>query len=59
VSYETEDKKQDVKMLWDALDNLVSLWDMEADMHALEDSVARAREVLYITNLENKDERAA
>lgn len=43
------DEKRD---LWDALDNLVSLWDMEADMRTLEDSVARARSVLDLTKPE-------
>ena len=35
--------------LRDALDNLVSLWDMEASMDELESSVARARAVLNRT----------
>lgn len=32
--------------LWDALDNLTTLWDLEAGMDELENSVARARAVL-------------
>lgn len=32
--------------LRDALDNIVSLWDLEAGMDELENSVARARAVL-------------
>ena len=42
---------EEKRMLWDALDNLVSLWDMEADMRTLEDSVARARHALNATNI--------
>jgi hypothetical protein len=42
---------EEKRMLWDALDNLVSLWDMEADMRTLEDSVARARHALNATNV--------
>jgi hypothetical protein len=35
--------------LWDALDNLVTLWEMEASMSDIENSVARARAVLNRT----------
>jgi hypothetical protein len=32
--------------LWDALDNIVTLWEMEASMSDIENSVARARILL-------------
>ena len=35
--------------LWDALDNIVTLWEMEASMSDIENSVARARAVLNRT----------
>jgi hypothetical protein len=40
------DEKQ---MLWDALDNIVTLWEMEASMSDIENSVARARILLAST----------
>lgn len=36
--------------LWNALNQLVSLWDMEASLSELENSIARARDVLKNTN---------
>ena len=38
--------------LWDALDNLTTLWEMEASMNELENSVARAR--ILLDNTEPK-----
>jgi len=35
--------------LWDALDNLTTLWEMEASMSDLENSMGRARAVLNRT----------
>ena len=43
-------------MLWDALDNLVSLWDFEADIEDMENSFARARRVLNLTRTEESCE---
>jgi hypothetical protein len=36
----------DNRALWDALDNIVTLWEMEASMSDIENSVARARILL-------------
>jgi len=40
--------------LWDALDNIVSLWDLEASMDELENSIARARILLEDTTPKEK-----
>ena len=39
----------DNRALWDALDNIVTLWEMEASMSDIENSVARARILLAST----------
>ena len=44
----------DNRALWDALDNLTTLWDMEASMDELENSVARAR--ILLDNTAPKEE---
>ena len=40
------DEKQ---MLWHMLDNIITLWEMEASMSDIENSVARARALLDYT----------
>jgi hypothetical protein len=37
----------DNRALWDALDNIVTLWGLEASMSDIENSMARARALLY------------
>lgn len=39
----------DNRALWGALDNIVTLWEMEASMSDIENSVARARILLCNT----------
>lgn len=42
---------EEKKMLWDALDSLVSLWDTDANKNALENAFAQARHALQATNI--------
>lgn len=42
---------EEKKMLWEALDNLVSLWDMDANKNSLENAFAQARHALQATNI--------
>ena len=44
----------DNRALWDALDNIVTLWEMEASMSDIENSVARAR--ILLDNTAPKEE---
>jgi hypothetical protein len=44
----------DNRALWDALDNIVTLWELEASMSDIENSVARARILLDNTKEESK-----
>ena len=39
----------DNRALWDALDNIVTLWELEASMSDIENSVARAKIILNNT----------
>ena len=39
----------DNRALWDALDNIVTLWEMEASMSDIENSMGRARILLCNT----------
>ncbi|MGA1008478.1 MAG: hypothetical protein ACO3SE_07890 [Sedimenticolaceae bacterium] len=40
--------------LWECLDNIVALWDMEASMSEIENAMSRARAILANTKEELK-----
>ena len=44
----------DNRALWDALDNIVTLWELEASMSDIENSMGRARALLDNTTPEEE-----